>query len=51
MNHHGMQHAFQSWSKVIRKGKLCSYCGSGEPLHAHHILPKIKYPEVSIMSI
>ena len=43
MDHDSFKYALMSWTKVIRKGKNCSYCGSEKNLHSHHILPKSKY--------
>ena len=38
----------QCWTKVIRKGKNCSYCDSDKDLHSHHIFPKSKQPGLAL---
>lgn len=36
------------WSKMVRKDKVCQYCGSDKKVHAHHIFYKNKYPELAL---
>ena len=37
-----------AWTKVIRKGKNCSYCDSDKDLHSHHLIPKSKQPGLAL---
>jgi 5-methylcytosine-specific restriction endonuclease McrA len=37
-----------AWTKVIRKGKNCSYCDSDKDLHSHHLLSKARYPGLAL---
>lgn len=41
-------YARASWGKGIRLAGECSYCGSTEDLHAHHLFPVSKYPQLSL---
>lgn len=38
----------QSWTKVIRKGKNCSYCDNDKDLDSHHLIPKSKQPGLAL---
>ena len=42
------RYQIQAWTKVIRKGKNCSYCDSDKKLHSHHLLTKAKYPGLAL---
>jgi len=42
------RYQIRAWTKVIRKGKDCSYCGSNKKLHSHHIFPKSKYKDLAL---
>ena len=48
--HYGYQYSLMSWSKTIKKqdDKACQICGSTDKLHAHHILEKKHFPELSL---
>ena len=37
-----------AWTRVIRKDKNCSYCGSEKTLHSHHLIPKSKQPGLAL---
>lgn len=41
------QRTLAAWSRQVRKrdGFICTNCGAIEKLHAHHILPKIEFPD------
>jgi len=41
-------YGLMAWTKVIRKGKNCSYCGSDKDLHSHHLIPKSKQPGLAL---
>jgi 5-methylcytosine-specific restriction endonuclease McrA len=41
-------YARMSWGKGIRLAGECSYCGSTEDLHAHHLFPVSKQPQLSL---
>jgi len=43
-------HSLLSWSKLVRKldNYMCKNCGSTENIQAHHIQPKILFPELSL---
>lgn len=42
--------ALRSWGNTIKKldKYMCKLCDSKENLHAHHIQPKAKFPEISL---
>lgn len=43
------KHALQSWSiSVKNKDKMCQVCNSKDNLISHHILHKLKYPQLSL---
>ena len=42
------KYQIQAWTKVIRKGKNCSYCDSDKDIHSHHIFPKSKYKDLAL---
>jgi hypothetical protein len=44
------QRTLKAWSIQIKKRDQysCRYCGSSDKLHAHHILSKIKHPELAL---
>ena len=50
MNPMEFSFALQTWSKTIKKldNYMCKLCDSTENLHAHHILPKALFPELSL---
>ena len=41
--------ALQAWSRTVKKrdNNTCQICNNSSE-HAHHILPKSKYPELSL---
>lgn len=50
IDHMKYRSGLMSWSNTVKKlyGKKCVVCGSTDKLHAHHILHKAKYPELSL---
>lgn len=50
MNRVEYNFALISWSKTVknRDNHECQICGSKENIQAHHILHKMKYPELSL---
>ena len=40
--------SMRAWTRVIRKDKNCSYCGSNKQLHSHHLIPKSKQPGLAL---
>lgn len=50
MKSHEYRYALHSWSKVIKKldNYMCKNCDSTQNLHAHHIMPQILFPMLSL---
>jgi len=50
MSSNEYRYTLQNWSKTIRKldNNMCKNCDSIKNLNAHHIMPKNKFPELSL---
>lgn len=51
MNSKEYYYALVSWSKTIKKldNNMCKLCDSKKELNAHHIMPKVIFPELSFI--
>ena len=47
LNKHISGRTLAAWARQVKKrdGFICTNCGAIENLHAHHILPKIEFPD------
>jgi len=50
MNCHEYKWALMSWAKTVRKldNNMCKLCDSTENLHAHHIMPRSLFVQLSL---